>query len=77
MGEGGGEVKDTAICSVRGDWCVIGKYDGRKAFLTLKGKNGSIILSEKDLKPIVTILDTMRTLMSEERNKKEAARERV
>jgi hypothetical protein len=53
---------------------VIGKYNGHKAFLTLKGEKGSISLSEKDLKPIVTILDMMRTLMSDERKKKEAGK---
>jgi hypothetical protein len=58
-------LKDLAISS--GNWTIIGKYDGRKAALVLKNPDKtSLPLSEKDLKPLVTVLDMVRTMMTEE-----------
>ena len=58
-------MKGLAISS--GNWTVLGKYNGRKAALVLKNTDKpGLPLSEKDLKPIVAVLDTVRTMMTEE-----------
>jgi hypothetical protein len=56
-------VKTTALLSPYGNWALIGKYNSKKALLTLKGSNGSLSLSEKDIKPIVTLLGMIETYM--------------
>jgi hypothetical protein len=59
-------LKDLAIGS--DNWTISGKYGGRKATLVLKNPDKpSLPLSEKDLKPLVTVLDMIRTMMAEER----------
>jgi hypothetical protein len=58
-------LKDAAISS--GNWTIVGKYNGRKAMLVLKHPDkASLPLSEKDLKPVVSVLDMVRTMMREE-----------
>jgi hypothetical protein len=58
-------LKDAAISS--GNWTIAGKYDGRKAVLVLKNPDGvNLPLSEKDLKPVISVLDMVRTMMREE-----------
>jgi hypothetical protein len=58
-------LKDVAISS--GNWTILGKHDGKKAVLVLKHPDkANLPLSEKDLKPIVAVLDTVRTMMREE-----------
>jgi hypothetical protein len=57
-------LKDVAISS--GNWTIAGKYDGKQAALVLKNPDKpGLPLSEKDLKPIVTVLDMVRTMMKE------------
>jgi hypothetical protein len=68
-------MKSMAICSPTGAWAIIGKHNGKKAVLTLKhSEKGSIVLSEKDLRPIYIILGAAETTMSDERRRKEAQR---
>jgi hypothetical protein len=60
-------MKDTALLSANSDWALMGKRTDKKAFLTLKHpEKGSVRISEKDLKPIVTLLETMETIMKDE-----------
>jgi hypothetical protein len=58
-------MKDIALCSATRNWAVLGKYDKKKAFLTLKNPEGSICLPEKDLKPMVGLLETTLLYMKE------------
>jgi hypothetical protein len=59
-------MKDIALCSAARNWAILGKYDNKKAFLTLKNPDaGSIFLSEKDLKPVIGLLETTRLYMKE------------
>lgn len=58
--------KDFAYCSAKGAWAIIGQRDGKKAFFQLKHpEKGSIALSEKDIKPIMSVLGILETVLKE------------
>ena len=62
-------MKDFAFNSIKGGWTIIGARDSKKAAFTLKHpEKGNITLSEKDIKPIMSLLGILETTMKEDRN---------
>jgi hypothetical protein len=65
-----GEMNTIALA--RDKWAITGKHNGNRAQLLLIHTSGiNIPLTEKDLYPIVVILDAARTTMKEERDRKD------